>query len=296
MSDLRDRAIRLYDDFTHRHLDRRRLMRELTALAGSLAAAEALVAGIAASPAHAEQVAGDDPRLVTNEGHWIVGPDNLDYRVYSAILRERPHPLPAVMVVHENRGLNAHIKDVVRRLALEGFDACAPDFLSPAGGTPEDEDKAREMIGALDLGAAAVGGIAVAKMAATQRTANRHVGIVGFCWGGGMVNRIAAAGDPGIAAAVAYYGPAPDPAEAAKVTAAMMLHYAGKDARVAATGGPWTDALIRGGGEVAAFTYPGVDHAFNNDTSAARYDKAAADLAWARTVEFLHRHLDGARI
>lgn len=294
MTDLRTRAIELYDDFTHRHLDRRRLMREMTVLAGSLGAAEVLIAGIAASPAAAQQVAVDDPRLAVNEGDWVVG-EGLTYRVYSAYRKERPGRLPAVMVVHENRGLNAHIRDIVRRLALAGFDACAPDFLSHDGGTPVDEDKARAMIGALNLDAAVKGGIAVARAVAGMRTANGHVGVVGFCWGGGMVNRIAVEAGDAIGAAVAYYGPAPDPAEAAKVAAPMMLHYAGKDARVDATGGPWTDALIRAGKPVEAFTYPGVDHAFNNDSSAARYDKAAAELAWARTVEFLHRHLDGPR-
>jgi carboxymethylenebutenolidase len=120
-----------------------------------------------------------------------------------------------------------------------------------------------------------------------------RVGVIGFCWGGALVNRVAIAAGDRLSAGVAYYGPAPDPAEAAKVTAPLLLHYAGKDARVAQTGDPWVAALKAAGKPVDAYTYPGVDHAFNNDASAQRYDKAAADLAWSRTIAFLHRYLDG---
>lgn len=291
MTDIRARAIQIYDDFTHEHRDRRRMLRAMAALAGSMAAAETLVAAIAASPAAAQQVPADDPRLTVDTRALALPQGEL--RCYQARRADAAGPAPAVMVIHENRGLNAHIEDVCRRVALEGFFAIAPDFLSFDGGTPADEDVARERIGALDLGATVAAGTAALAAFRADPLANGHLGAVGFCWGGGMVNRLAVAAGRGLDAAVAYYGPAPDPVEARRVEAAMLLHYAGNDARVNATGAPWTDALQAAGKDATAYIYPGVDHAFNNDTSAARYDAAAAALAWRRTIDFLHAHLDG---
>ncbi|MEH3046101.1 dienelactone hydrolase family protein [Sphingomonas adhaesiva] len=284
---LRDRAIRLYDDFTHEHRDRRTLLRQMTALAGSTVAAEALIAGIAASPAAAAIVAPDDTRLRTRKERFAAAP-GLPLTGYFAS-PARAGRRPAVIVVHENRGLTPHIEDVARRLALAGFDVVAPDFLTPQGGTPSDEDKARELIATADYDAVIAAAVAtIGHMA----TGGRKVGIVGFCWGGALVDRVALAAGSRLGAGVSYYGPAPAPAEAAKVQAPLLLHYAGKDARVAQTAEPWVAALKAAGKPVEAFTYPGVDHAFNNDTSPQRYDKTAADLAWGRTVAFLHRHLD----
>ncbi|MEI9928344.1 MAG: dienelactone hydrolase family protein [Sphingomonas sp.] len=291
MSDIRARAIQIYDSFTHDHRDRRALLREMVALAGSVAAAEALIAGISASPAAAQQVPPDDKRLVTRTGPYLAGTARVTgYMAYPAGNQPR---LGGVMVVHENRGLNAHIEDVARRLALAGFFVLAPDLLSPAGGTPADEDKARDMIGALDLAATVQIGVDTLATLKAYPSTTGKAGVVGFCWGGALVDRIAVAAGKGLDAAVAYYGPAPDPAEAAKVQAPMLLHYAGLDTRVAATGGPWVAALKAAGKSVEDYTYPGVDHAFNNDTSAERYNAAAATLAWGRTIAFLHKHLDG---
>ncbi|WP_342657724.1 dienelactone hydrolase family protein [Sphingomonas sp. NY01] len=290
MTDLRDRAVEIYDAFTHEHHDRRTLLRQMTLLAGSATAAEALILSIAASPAAAAQIDAKDPRLVTDRSVGNEG--GAPSIAYFAAPRQPKAKLGYVLVIHENRGLTPHIQDVARRLALAGFRVIAPDFLAPQGGTPADEDKARAMIGTLDYDLALKQARAFIARAATQRTGTGKVGAVGFCWGGAFVNRLAVAAGPALAAGVAYYGPAPDPAEAARVSAPLMLHYAGKDARVNATGEPWVAALKAARKSVEAFTYPGVDHAFNNDTSAQRYDAGAAALAWDRTTRFLHARLD----
>lgn len=281
MTDIRDQAVQLYDAYTHEHRDRRRLLREMAALAGSVAAAEVLIAGIGASPAAAAVIAPDDKRLVTRrDARTLAGQPAT---AYHARLKNRGKRYGTVVVVHENRGLTSHIEDVARRVALAGFDAIAPDFLAPQGGTPRDEDAARALIGKADYNAVIAQAIAYG---------DASTAMIGFCWGGALVNRVAAAAGPLLKAGVSYYGPAPAPSEAVKVEAALMIQLAGKDARVNATALPWIDALRAAGKRVEAFTYPGVDHAFNNDTSAERYDKAAAELAWGRSMAFLKRGLD----
>ena len=196
-----------------------------------------------------------------------------------------------VVVIHENRGLNDHIRDVARRLGIAGFRAVAPDFLSPSGGTPANEDAAREAIGKLDLGRSVTDGVAmIGELSKSSR--GGKVGAVGFCWGGGFVNRLAVAAGGKLNAAVPYYGPAPDPSEATKVQAPMLIHDAGLDDRVNSTSFPWVEALRAAKKPVKFYLYDGVNHAFNNDTSSERYNKAAADLAWKRTLDFFHVHLD----
>lgn len=288
--DIRTRAIALYDRFTHETHDRRAFMADLTKLAGGTAAANALLLGIAADPAAAAIVPPDDKRLKTSTVSWKVG-ENRMMRGYMAIPAKARGRQPAVMVIHENRGLNDHIRDVARRVALAGYVALAPDFLSVSGGTPANEDAARDLIGKLDLERAVADGAATVRWLKLNRYGTGKVGAVGFCWGGAMVNRVATAAGDQLAAAVAYYGPTPDPAEAARVKAAMLLHYAGLDDRVNKGAQPWIDALKAAGVPVTAYFYPGANHAFNNDTSAERYDKAAADLAWSRTVTFFKEHL-----
>lgn len=291
MTSLRDRAVEIYDAFTHEHRDRRTLLKQMTALAGSVAAAEALILGIAASPVAAALTDSADPRLITRKGGYGVG-GGRTLTGYFAAPRHSRSKLGAVMVIHENRGLNGHIEDVARRVALAGFFAVAPDFLTSQGGTPANEDSARDMIGKIDYPLAIAGGVATVRRLVRLRHGTGKVGAVGFCWGGALVDQIAIEAGPALTAAVSYYGPAPNPAQAGRVSAAMMLHFAGKDARVAATGLPWAEALKQARKSVEAYTYPGVDHAFNNDTSAERYDKTAADLAWSRTIAFFHKHLD----
>jgi len=285
-------AIALYDRFTHGGMDRRAFMAELTRIAGGAAAAGVLLTGIAARAEAAPLIAADDPRIRSQEIGWEPRPGR-QYRGYNAAPAEDRDGLPLVLVVHENRGLNEHIRDVARRLAAAGYSALAPDFLSPAGGTPADEDRAREMIGALDTAETVADGAATIQWLASPEGGSRRVGAVGFCWGGGMVNRLAIASGAALKAGVSFYGPAPDPAEAARVEAAMLVILAGRDVRVNATGEPWIAAL-RAAGRGDGITYPDVDHAFHNDTSAGRYNAAAAQAAWAATLAHFERYLAAA--
>lgn len=284
MDDMRSRAIALYDRFTHEGMERRDFMARMVAIAGSVAAANALIAAIAASPAAAAMIPADDKRLTTRTQKVAGG--------YSAYVAEpRTRSLKAsVVVIHENRGLNEHIRDVARRVALAGYRAVAPDMLSLAGGTPADEDKAREMIGRLDLAKSSTDAFSIVRELKGSSRGGK-VGAVGFCWGGGFVNRLAVAAGSFLSAGVVYYGPAPAPSEAAKIDTPLLIHLAGLDTRIAETEFPWITALRAAGKPVTYFDYPGVNHAFNNDTSKERYDKAAAELAWARTLRFFGRNL-----
>jgi len=285
----RQRAINLYDRFTHEGMERRAFMGEMVRIAGSVAAAELLIAGIAASPAAAAIVPANDKRLRATDV-YVRMPGVHAYRAYIAMPR-KPGRRSAVLVVHENRGLNFHIRDVARRVALAGYVALAPDFLSPVGGTRGTEDEAREAIGRLDLAAATSDAVRLLDYLRDRRSSTGKVGAVGFCWGGAFVNRLAVAAGNKLDAAVAYYGPAPDPSEAVKVQTPMLIHDAGLDERVNATSFPWVEALRKAGKTVDLHVYKGVNHAFNNDTSAERYNKAAADLAWGRTLAFFNKHL-----
>ncbi|MDP9414806.1 MAG: dienelactone hydrolase family protein [Pseudomonadota bacterium] len=303
-SDIRARAIALYDRFTHAEadsdasasaMDRRAFFAELTKLAGSAAAANALLIGIAADPAAAAIVPAGDKRIRTRTLTWPTTGARRMTGYLAEPVRIR-HKLASVVVIHENRGLNEHIRDVARRFAVAGFRALAPDFLSGTGGTPADADAARQAIGKLNLAEAVSDGVASLAMLKAMPRANGSVGAVGFCWGGAMVNRLAVTAGQELDAGVAFYGSAPDPAEAAKVEADMLLHFAQRDERVNKTGFPWAEALKAAGKKVDAIVYPGVEHAFHNDTSAERYNEAAARRAWARTVELLSRSLRAAGV
>jgi carboxymethylenebutenolidase len=284
-------AIALYDRFTHEGMDRRVFMARLTRIAGSAAAASALLGSIACHAEAAPQVSADDRRIRGRTIEWEARAGR-HYRGYSVEPAEANGRPPLVIVVHENRGLNEHIRDVARRLAIAGFSALAPDFLSTAGGTPDnDEDRARTMIGALDLGEIAADGAATIQWHASRADGSRKVGCVGFCWGGGLTDRLAVASGAALKAAVPFYGPAPDPTEAPRVQAAMLIILAGLDNRVNGTARPWAEALRAAGKDVTVHEYPNVDHAFHNDTSAARYNEEAAQAAWAETIAFFRRHL-----
>jgi carboxymethylenebutenolidase len=282
--DIRQQAIALYDRFTHTSMERRTFMARMVAIAGSVAAAEALIATIAADPAAAAIVPAGDKRLTTRDQTLVGG-----YKAYVAEPRTRSLK-PTVMVIHENRGLNEHTRDVARRIALGGYRAVAVDFLSPAGGTPANEDRARDMIGKLDLGNSVADAVAILDELAKSSRGGK-VGAVGFCWGGGFVNRLAVAAGDKLDAGVVYYGPAPAPSEAAKVSSPLLIHPAGTDERVAQTLFPWVAALRAAGKKVTYQAYDGAYHAFNNDTSTERYNKEAAELAWGRTMRFFGRHL-----
>ena len=280
--------IDLYDEYTHVTLDRRAFMQKLAQLTGSAAAAAAIAPLIGADKAQAAIVAAGDARLKT-ENIEYGGANGVVMKGYLVTPAPVSGPLPAVIVVHENRGLNAHIEDVTRRMALEGFLALAPDFLSPDGGTPADEDKVRGMFAALDAVATVQNAVATVEFLKADPRTNGKVGIIGFCWGGGVVNQTAVA-SPDLAAGVAYYGQQPK-ANIGQIKARLMLHYAGLDTRIDAGIKDYEAGLKAAGVDYKIFVYDGVNHAFNNDTSAARYDKAASDLAWSRTVAFLKETL-----
>ena len=288
--EIKARAIALYDRYTHGSHDRRRFLIDMTRLVGSTAAAQALIASIAADPAAAAMIAEDDKRLDARMVHWK-GAGGRQLFGYMAIPKKHVKKPAAVLVVHENRGLQPYTKDVARRLAVAGFVGLAMDFLSPQGGTPAEEDKARQLIGALDIAAATDDGVATIRWLAAHRLLSGKVGVVGFCWGGAMANRLAANAGAALSAAVAFYGPTPPPAEAVRVKSAMLLHYAGTDDRVNAGAGAWVEALRSAQVDVRRFDYPGTQHAFHNDTSAARYDAEAAALSWERTLDFLRQNL-----
>ena len=197
---------------------------------------------------------------------------------------------PAVVVIHENRGLNPHIEDVARRLALAGFLAIAPDALSPLGGTPADPDEARSMIYSLDRGETLQNYLAAVRFAKSHRFSTGKVGCVGFCWGGGMSNQLAVHSRE-LNAAVAFNGRTPRASQVPKIKAPLLLHYAGLDGRINAGVPAYEVALKKAGVRYRVHIYEGVNHAFHNDTAASRYDKKAARLAWKRTLAFFSKTL-----
>lgn len=279
-------VIELYDSFTHGLIDRRTFMDRLTAVAGSAAAALALLPLLQNDYARAAIVAAQDARLATETATYDAGATAMSG--YLARLKGGAKR-PAVIVIHENRGLNPHIEDITRRLALEGFLAFGIDALSPLGGTPADEDKGRDMIASLNIAETAQRIAAAVPFLARHEGSTGAVGAVGFCWGGGMVNRIAVL-SPDLKAGVAYYGAQPPAADVPKIHAAMLMHYAGLDSRINAGIPAYEAALKAAGKRYTVAMYPDVNHAFNNDTG-SRYDKAAADLAWSRTVAFFIEQL-----
>jgi carboxymethylenebutenolidase len=281
--DVDQRVIDLYDEYTHRPLERRVFLERLALLAGSAAAALTLLPVLENDYALAAQIPPDDADLEAKRVDIQGASGKL--QGYLAWPRQgKKHP--ALLVIHENRGLNAHIEDVARRAAKAGFLALAPDCLSGSGGTPADEDQAREKIGALDRAAVVADLEAARRWLSSQKSSNGRVGAVGFCWGGGMVNQLAVA-DPDLKAGVVFYGMSPAPEQVAAIKAKMLLHYAGLDERINAGVPAYEAALKAAGVTYTLHMYDGVQHAFHNDTNAARYDAAAASLAWKRTIEFL---------
>ncbi len=281
------KIITLFDTYTHGGMSRRSFLDKLTLMAGSAAAATALLPVLENNYAFAAIVPENDPRLIMTEGEIAPGITGL-----LAIPKDATGKLPGVLVIHENRGLNPHIKDVTRRMALEGFVAFGADYLAPAGGTPADEEVARDMIGKLDAAANVAYSQAAIKVLAAHTQSTGKAGAVGFCWGGGAVNALAVA-DPTLAGGVAYYGRQAAAADVAKIASPLMLHYASLDERVNAGIAEYETALKAAGKSFELHMYEGANHAFNNDTNAARYNKEAADLAWGRTVAFLKKHAGG---
>ena len=280
------RIIDLYDSFTHGAIHRRDFMDRLAAIAGSSAAAVALLPMLQNDYARAAIVPADDQRLAIDTVSYDAGGTKISGTLARPASKGKR---PAIIVIHENRGLNPHIKDVTRRIALEGFLSFGVDILSPLGGTPGDEDKGREMIGTLKADEAARQIAAAVPFLANHAESTGNVGAVGFCWGGGMVNRIAAL-SPDLKAGVAYYGAQGAAAQVPNIQAPLLLHYAGLDQRINAGIPAYEAALKAANKRYTIHVYPDVNHAFNNDTS-GRYDKAAADLAWSRTIAFFKEHV-----
>lgn len=285
------RIIALYDDFTHRHLDRRLFLERLARLVGSAAAASALVPLLDSNHALAQVVPEADARIAAQRVTFAGSSG--DVKAYAA----RPagnDRRPGVIVIHENRGLQPHLEDVARRLALAGYVALAPDLLSQVGGTPAgNEDEARNKFAGMKPEIAVADLVKALAYVRSRPDATGKVGTVGFCWGGGMAARLAAAA-PDINAAAVFYGPVPPAEEVAKIRAPMLLNYAGLDQGINARLPELEAGLKAADAPYALHVYEGVNHAFHNDTGAARYNEAAAKLAWQRTVEFFDRHLKSA--
>ncbi len=282
------KIVALYDEYTHAPLPRRTFLERLATLAGGTAAAYALLPMLENDYARAAIVAPGDARLAI-ERVPIRLPGG-EMRAYVAVPRAGPSKRAGVIVIHENRGLNAHIEDVARRVALAGFTAVGVDMLHAQGGTPSDEDRAREMIGKVDRGAAVADLAALVDWLRARPDANGRVGAIGFCWGGGMVNALAVAA-PSLDAAVPFYGQVPAAGDVAKIRAKLLLHYAGNDPRINAGILGYEAALRAAGVAYTLHVYEGAEHAFHNDTAGARYDEAAAKLAWTRTIAFLQAAL-----
>lgn len=283
------RIIDLYDEYTHAPLERRVFLERLATLTGSVAAAMAIAPMLGPNYAHAAMVPADDSRLetkmITFKG--VKG----DIKAYQAKPKGAAK-LGAVIVIHENRGLNPHIEDVTRRLALEGFVAIAPDMLSPQGGTPPDADKARDMFAKIDLKENTQNLVMIVQALEKNSETNGKVGAVGFCWGGAAVNQLAV-NSPDLDAAVPYYGRVPTAEDTAKIKAPILAHYGALDKNINAGIPGFEEALKKNSKKYTLHIYDGANHAFNNDTSADRYHKPSADLAWTRTVGFLKENLKG---
>ena len=279
--------IDLHDEYTHRPLARRVFLERLAALAGSTAAAHVLLGSLENNYAQAATVPENDARVLS--GTFDVNDGKIKGYVSYPRGVNPDAATNLVIVVHENRGLNPHIKDVTRRFATEGFLAMAPDFLTPLGGTPEDEDKAREMFAKIEIAAAVATAMDMVS-GYKSRNAAMRVGAVGFCWGGGLINSLATAA-PDLDAGVVYYGVAPKLEGVPGIKAAMMMHHAGLDQRVNATLPPYEAALKSANIPYQLHMYEGVNHAFNNDTAGDRYNEPAAALAWSRTVGHFRQKL-----
>lgn len=277
--------INLYDEYTHKPLPRSEFMKRLAILTGSTAAAVAIIPFLEGNYAKAAVTPSDD--LFT------------EYITYPAVTGEmrayvaRPKKEAAygtIVVIHENRGLNAHIEDVARRAATAGFLAIAPNALAPLGGTPANEDEARTLFTKLNQAETQTNFINIFNYLKTRKDSNGKFGCVGFCWGGGMANTLAV-NVPDLKAAVAFYGRQAVVADVPKIKAAVQLHYAALDERINAGATAYEQALKENKVTYELYMYPDVNHAFHNDTAPTRYNEAAAKLAWQRTIDFFKKHV-----
>ncbi len=286
---MEQKYINLYDEYTHsKDMTRRDFIERLAKVAGGSALALALLPVLENNQAKAQTIRTDDKRITTK--YIKYKGESGEIRGYLAMPKKIKSKIPAVVVIHENKGLQPHIEDVARRAALAGFIALAPDGLSPLGGTPDDLDKARELIGKLDREKTVEDFVAAVNYVKDYKKSNGNVGCVGFCWGGSMANQLAV-NSTDMKAAVAFYGSQPDAADVKQIKGAVMLHYAGLDERINKGIPEYEKVLKENNVDYKLFTYDGVNHAFHNDTNQARYDAVAAKLAWDRTVQFWNEKL-----
>ena len=277
--------INLYDEYTHKPLSRQEFLGRLAKLAGGTTAALALLPLLELNYANAATIAAAD--LFTENINYPAEKGNMQAYVARP---KKEAKYPAIVVIHENRGLNAHIEDVTRRAANAGYLAIAPNALSPLGGTPANEDDARKLFQQLNAEDSLSNFIKVFDYLPGRKDYNGHAGCVGFCWGGRMANQLAV-NVPSLQAAVAFYGGQPDAADVPKIKSAVQLHYAGLDERVNAGIPAYEEALKKAGITYEKYVYEEVNHAFHNDTAPTRYNEAAAKLAWQRTMDFFAKYL-----
>jgi carboxymethylenebutenolidase len=291
MTKLDPRIIHLYNNYIHSALPRREFISQLMKITGSAAAVAAVLPLVEPNYAQGQQVPENDRQL--QAGYVTYKGVSGEVKAYLARPRKtdnRQGKLPAVLVIHENRGLNQHIEDVARRAALAGFLALAPDGLSCAGGAPADQEAARDLFAKTDPAKIAGDVIAGVPFLASHAESTGKVGSVGFCYGGGVALRCAVEAT-GLTAAVGFYGRTLSAEDTAKLKVPVMLHYAGNDERINAGIADFRTALDANKVAYSINMYPGTDHGFHNDTSAARYNKAAAELAWNRTMQFFDTYL-----
>lgn len=287
--DFSPEVLGLFDQYVHGDIDRRGFLSGAAKYAVGAVSALGLLESLSPNFAYAQQVAPSDERI---KGEYVVIDSPQGYgkvRGYLVKPAKAAGKLPVVLVVHENRGLNPHIEDIARRLALDNFIAFAPDALYPLGGYPGDEDKARELFPKLDQTKTREDFVAAAQYLQAYPEGNGKLGVVGFCYGGSISNFLATR-LPSLNAAVPFYGGQPSDEDAAKIKAPLLLQYAGIDDRINAGWPKYETALKAAGVKYQAYVYPGVQHGFNNDTT-PRYDEAAAKLAWQRTIAFFNTNL-----
>ncbi len=288
-NDFHPEVLGLFDQYVHGQVSRRGFLKGAAKFAIAGATAASLLEALSPQFAEAKQVSEDDPRIKTRYVEYSSPNGYGKIRGYLAEPAQAKGKLPTVLVVHENRGLNPHIEDITRRLALDNFIAFAPDALFPLGGYPGDEEKARELFPKLDQTKTKEDFVTAANVLKNLSEGNGKVGVVGFCYGGGIANFLATR-LPDLGAAVPFYGGQPTAEEAAKIKAPLLIHYAGKDDRINAGWPKYEEALKAANVNYQAYIYPEVQHGFNNDTT-PRFDETAAKLAWERTITFFNQHL-----
>ena len=288
-SDYKPEVLQLFDKFVHGDISRREFLDRAAAYAVAGVGAAALLESLTPDFVAGQVVAEDDPRLATSFVEYDSPQGGGCMRGYLARPTSAAARLPGVLVIHENRGLNPHIEDIARRLALEGYLAFAPDALTPLGGYPGSEDAARELFGRLNRDTLVNDFVAALEYLRGHADCTGSIGAVGFCFGGGMVNQLAAR-LPELDAGVAFYGSQVPADQVPRIEAPLLLHYAGIDERINAGWPAYEAALRENGVEYEAYVYEGANHGFNNDTT-PRFDADAAERAWRRTLDFFEAHL-----